>query len=106
MNTTGGKTDETFIRTHTDGGPKPTGHSGLPQGRALTVLRRIARPTIRSGPPVRLGRRHGPPGRCRSPDPRYAVDPLRVSQFPHGDYRPTDLLVLLGGRLVPVDPLR
>src|SRR5438093_10784218 len=55
MNTTGGKTDETFIRTHTDGGPKPTGQSGLPHGRALAVLRRIARPTIRSGPPVRLG---------------------------------------------------
>src|SRR6266566_2398846 len=102
MNTTGGKTDETFIRTHTDGGPKPTGQSGLPHGRALAVLRRIARPTIRSGPPVRLGRRHGPPNRSRSPDPRYPVDPLRVPQFPHGDDRPSDQLVLLGDRILPV----
>src|SRR2546427_5010479 len=74
----------------------------LPHGRALAVLRRIARPTICSELPVRLGRRDGPPGRSRPPDLRDPFDPLRVPQLPHGDDRPSDQLVLLGDRVLPV----
>src|SRR5438445_9330258 len=80
----------------------PPGQSGPPHGRALAVLRRIARPTIRSGPPVRLGSRDGPPGRSRSPDPRNPADPLPAPQLSHGDGRPTDELVLLGARVIPI----
>src|SRR2546428_6013659 len=74
----------------------------LPHGRALAVLRGIARPTICSELPVRLGRRDGPPGRSRPPDLRDPFDPLRVPQLPHGDDRPSDQLVLLGDRVLPV----
>src|SRR3989442_3271588 len=74
----------------------------LPHGRALAILRRIARPTICSEPPVRLWRGDGPPGRSRPPDLRDPFDPLRVPQLPHGDDRPSDQLVLLGDRVLPV----
>src|SRR2546428_1877 len=74
----------------------------LPLGCGLVILRRIARPTICSEPPVRLGRGDGPPGRSRPPDLRDPFDPLRVPQLPHGDDRPSDQLVLLGDRVLPV----
>src|SRR2546426_3134126 len=59
----------------------PSPQDRHPHGRALSLLRGIARPTDGPEPSVRLGRRDGRLGRSRPLDRRHPADPLRFLNF-------------------------